>query len=80
MLMLVLAAVAGAVAAILAVAFMVITIAIRAEDRHAGAIRGPAPGRRAVIARRVVGLHVIHPMPYDRRPEAASSGTRGERR
>jgi hypothetical protein len=54
-------AVAGAVLAVLVTLFALITVTLRAEDRCAKSILGPAPGPLTAITRRITGLYVRAP-------------------
>jgi hypothetical protein len=64
--MLVMITAAGVVLIVLALLFILITVAIRAEDSHATAMVGPPPNCLARAARRVTGLHVRYAIPQGR--------------
>ena len=78
--MLVMITIAGAVAVILALLFILVTIAIRAEDSHATAMSGPPPNCLARVARRITGLHSVYTILQDCLPTAGASRAHGERR
>jgi hypothetical protein len=64
-------AAAVAILTVLAVMLLMITIAIKREDRRARGLRTPAPGHLALAVRRVTGLHVCQARPLTRLPERA---------
>jgi hypothetical protein len=80
--MLVMITIAGAALVVLALLFTLITVAIRAEDKHATATHGPPPNPLARAARRITGLHVNYTIPpdYSCQPTAGTSRTPGKRR
>jgi hypothetical protein len=59
----------------LAVMLLMVTVAIKREDRRVRGLRAPAPGRVALIARRVTGLHAHQPQPLTRPPQRADPGS-----
>jgi hypothetical protein len=73
---------AVAVLVVLALLFVLITIAIRAEDKHATATTGPPPNCLARAARRLTGLHTLNAIPQNCPHEAITepSCAHGERR
>jgi hypothetical protein len=80
--MLVLIAAAVVLLVVLALLFVLITIAIRAEDRHASATTGPPPNSLARAARRITGLRTLQAAPPDCPCQVTAEPSRvhGERR
>jgi hypothetical protein len=80
--MLVLIAAAVVVLLVLAVLFVLITIAIRAEDKHASATTSPPPNSLARVARRITGLHTSQAIPQGCSCQTTTEPSRahGERR
>ena len=80
--MLIMITVAVVLLVVLALLFVLITIAIRAEDKHATATTGPPPNSLARAARRITGLHTLHAIPQNCPCQASTEPSRahGERR
>ena len=66
--MLVMITAAAAVLVVLGLLFVLITVAIRAEDRHATATTGPPPNSLARAARHITGLHTLSGHPAELPP------------
>jgi hypothetical protein len=80
--MLVMITAAAVVLVVLALLFVLITIAIRTEDKHATATTGPPPNSLARAARRIAGLHTLRVIPHGCPCQATTEPSRahGERR